>query len=225
MLEVEPSPKLFSDHYEYWRIKRICAIVQHYGEDWFQDKTVLELGAGHGDIGRVIASMGATVVFAEGRGEHCDYLRYKFPKNEVYQVNLENEWPFAEGRKFDLILHLGLLYHLDNFAFSLAKCAETTDNFVLETEVCDSDDASFILKIGECRDNYDQSLIGRGSRPSGPYLENLINNLGFICEAVKDNKCNAHFHIYDWPITNTNNWQHGLRRFWFCKKEKSTFMN
>jgi hypothetical protein len=88
----------------------------------------------------------------------------------------------------------------------------------LETEVCDSDDVDFILKTIEHADQYDQSLIGKGSRPSGKYIENLLSKLNFTYELIADNRCNASFHQYDWTIKNTNTWKDGLRRFWFCKK-------
>jgi 2-polyprenyl-3-methyl-5-hydroxy-6-metoxy-1,4-benzoquinol methylase len=103
---------LFSDHYEYWRAKRVVAIVEYYGQEWFKGKKILELGCGFGDIGKVFKSLGAEVVFAEGRKENCEVLMRKFPNDRIYQINLENEWPFQKER-FDLILHMGVLYHLN----------------------------------------------------------------------------------------------------------------
>jgi hypothetical protein len=32
---------------------------------------------------------------------------------------------------------------------------------------------------------------------------------------------NAFFHTYDWEITDTKEWKHGLRRFWICWKTGS----
>lgn len=208
----------FCDHYEYWRAKRIVSIVEYYGQEWFKNKKILELGCGYGDIGYVLATLGADVIFAEGRVDNCDVLRKRYPNNRVYQVNLENEWPFPENERFDMILHMGLLYHLDDFMFSLKKCALCTDNLVIETEVCDSNDPEFVLKINENSNYYDQSLIGKGSRPSAEYIENRFGELGFDFERVNDSRCNALFHIYDWKVENTKTSRAGLRRFWFCKK-------
>ena len=206
----------FSDHYEYWRAKRVVAIVEHYGESFFKNKKILELGCGYGDIGKVFIGLGAEVIFAEGREEHVNILKNKFPNNRVYKVNLENEWPF-KYEKFDLILHLGVLYHLDNIEFSLEKSILNTSNLVLETEVCDSDDPNLVLKIDENMDGYDQSLIGKGSRPSGKYLENIFKKYNCSYEIIKDKRCNALFHRYDWSVKNTNTWEHGLRRFYFIE--------
>ncbi len=218
---LEPQRKHFSGHYEFWRIKRIKAIVDYYGEDWFKDKKILELGCGYGDIGLVFRSLGSEVVFAEGRPAHVDYLRRRFPQNRIYLMNCENEWPFAAEEHFDLILHMGLLYHLDNIFFVLDHCLECSDNIVLETEVSDSDDENYVLKIDEKKTAYDQSLIGHGSRPSAEYIEKHIRQYGnWAFERITDSRCNAAFHRYDWIVKNTGKWESGLRRFWFLKRQQ-----
>lgn len=214
------DPHKFSDHYEYWRLKRINAIINYFGEEWFYGKKILELGCGFGDIGKVFKmSFNCDVIFSEGRKENCDILRSRFPDNRIYQMNCENEWPFAETESFDMIFHMGLLYHLDNFEFSLIKCLNSTNYLVLETEVSDSDDPEFALKITEQTESYDQSMEGCGSRPSAAYIEQLLELHGWKFERVSDNRCNALFHTYDWEIKNTCTWQPGMRRFWFCCKE------
>lgn len=206
----------FRGHYNLWRAKRIVAIINHYGEEFFREKKILELGAGYGDMGNYLKEIGAEVVFAEGRPEHCEVLRHRFPNNKVYQVNLENEWPWQEH--FDIILNLGILYHLDNFNFLLEMCFAHCDHMILETEVSDSDDPLFVLKIEEDTKSYDQSLIGIGSRPSEYMIEAIIIKNNFIFKKINDDRCNSHFHRYDWKIKNTHAWINGQRRFWFIQK-------
>lgn len=220
-LSVNNENYYFQDHYEYWRAKRIVAIVEHYGENFFKGKKILELGCGYGDIGKVLISIGAEVIFCEGREEHINILKRRFPNNRIYKINLESEW-FFDNEKFDLILHLGVLYHLDNFEYSLEKCFLSSDNIVLETEVCDSDDPELVLKISENSEGYDQSLIGKGSRPSANYLENIFNKNLFEYQRIQDSSCNASFHRYDWEVNNTNSWESGLRRFYFLNKKSKT---
>lgn len=218
---LKPRSGRFTDHYEYWRAERIVAIVDHYGEAWFKGKKILELGCGYGDIGHVLMTLGAEVIFAEGREENCDYLRRRFPNNKIYCMNCENEWPFPEDAHFDMVLHMGLLYHLDNLWFALDKSCACCDHLVLETEVSDSDDEDYILKINERADGWDQSLIGHGSRPSGSCIEKHLHEIGWSCQRVTDSRCNALFHTYDWEVKNTGTWRDGLRRFWFCEKKES----
>ena len=208
----------FVGHYEYWRAKRIVAIVEYYGEKWFEGKKILELGSGYGDIGYVFHTLNADVTFAEGRRDNCNYIRNRYPWAKVYEMNCENEWPFPKDVHYDLILHMGLLYHLDNIWFCLDKCFECADNIVLETEVSDSNDENYCLKIDENANGWDQSLIGRGTRPSPNFIEKHISERGWKFDRVDDSRCNAHFHIYDWKITNSGEWRNGLRRFWFLSR-------
>lgn len=213
----QTAQERFTGHYELWRMKRITAIVDHYGESWFRGKSVLELGSGYGDIGFVFSTLGAEVTYAEGRQDNYDVLRRRFPNSRIYHMNCENEWPFPQGEHFDLIIHMGLLYHLNDFQFSLEKCLSHTDELILETEVCDSADPYMVLKTEE--EGWDQALDGTGSRPSGAFIERFLSEHGWSYERVMDSRCNALFHVYDWEIENTNTWKNGLRRFWFCKKE------
>lgn len=215
---LKPQKNRFTNHYEYWRAKRITAIVDYYGETWFKGKRILELGCGYGDIGYTLSTLGATVVFAEGREENCAYLHRRFPNAKVYCMNCENEWPFPQNAHFDLILHLGLLYHLDNIWFALDKALECCDHLVLETEVADSDDPDYILKIDEDATFWDKSLMGRGSRPSAEYIEKHLAKMNWRYQRITDARCNALFHKYDWPVKNTGTWKAGQRRFWFCEK-------
>jgi hypothetical protein len=130
------------------------------------------------------------------------------------RYDAEQPWPFSE--RFDLVLHLGLLYHVDNWQAALAGALSSTDELVLETEVCDSDDPAMIVKTIET--GYDQSLSGVGTRPSAPCIEQVMASLGCRFDRVMDDRCNANIHRYDWPVTNSGTWEHGLRRFWFVSR-------
>jgi hypothetical protein len=39
-------------------------------------------------------------------------------------------------------------------------------------------------------------------------------------QRLRDNRCNAGFHHYDWTVTNTGETRNGLRRFWFCGRDR-----
>ncbi len=207
----------FSGHYNYWRDKRVTAIISHFSPLWFKGKKILELGCGFGDIGAVFAALGAEVTCSEARQEHVDELKKRYSHMKAIKANMENEWPFEE--QYDLILHLGLLYHLDNVHFSLEKSLAHSKYLVLETEVCDSDDPAKILKVNEDAGGYDQSFVGRGSRPSAEYIEAILQEHNASFKRVDDARANAIFHTYDWPVKNSNDWCHGLRRFWFVEQD------
>jgi SAM-dependent methyltransferase len=214
---VEPVPDAgpFTGHYYEWRRKRLHAIVRRYGPAWFVGARVLELGCGHGDIGAMLLTLGADVTFSEGRREHLDVIAERYPgipANRLVAYDAEHAWPFEE--RFDLVINMGLVYHVDNWQRSIIGSLRSADHVVLETEVCDSYDPALVVKTVE--DGPDQAISGVGSRPSAPAVEAVLRAEGFRFERISDNRCNAGFHRYDWPVTGTGAWEHGLRRFWFA---------
>jgi SAM-dependent methyltransferase len=217
---VAPPEPPFAGHYHEWRRKRIRAIVQRYGADWFDGARVLELGCGFGDIGAALTTLGADVTLAEGRPEHVSVIADRYPglpADRLAVYDAEGPWPFID--RFDLVVNMGLVYHVDQWQRSIIGSLRTADRVVLETEVCDSDDPHLVVKTVE--EGPDQSLSGIGSRPSAAAVESLLRAEGFRFERVTDNRCNAAFHRYDWEVRNTGGWEHGLRRFWFCWRDGS----
>lgn len=212
-----PDKVRFRDHYIKWNNRRIKCIIDYYGKNFFRGKKILEVGCGYGDIGAEFMKLGAEVTCSDARREHLDIVERRYPNIKTVLADLDYEWPFR--KKFDVILHLGTLYHLKNFEKSLIKACKTTKYLVLETEVCDSDDPDMVVFTNESR-GYDQSFNKRGSRPSAEYIEKILKKAGMKYEQVKSSKCNSGFHRYNWKVKNTGKWSHGLRRFWFAYKPK-----
>ena len=209
------ATQAFADHYVQWRQKRIDTIVRHYGESFFAGKRVLELGCGYGDLGAEFVRLGADVTCSDARPEHLDVVRQRHPEVHTVVADLDREWPF-EGR-WDLVLHLGLLYHLRTPEPSIRWACAATGHLVLESEVCDSLDPRLILQTQEA--GYDQAHNGRGCRPSTGCVETILRECGVQYERLRDTGCNSGIHTYDWTELNTGAWRHGLRRMWFACTE------
>lgn len=203
----------FSGHYIGWRAKRVAAILEHYQPSFFFERSVLELGCGYGDIGGVFAKLGARVVCSDARESHLRVVRKHHPEIKTIRVDLESEWPFGS---YDLIIHMGVLYHLSSFEKSLEKACRSSQFMVLETEVSDSDDPSFVMRTAER--GYDQAVSGIGIRPTAEGIERVLASCGMKYQRISDARCNHGIHRYDWPVTNSKTWEHGLRRFWFVER-------
>lgn len=207
------TDSLFSGHYVEWRAKRIAAIIEHYGANFFLGKTVLEVGCGHADIGGVFSKLGAAVTCSDARAEHLKIVRRRLPDVTTILADLDQEWPF----KFhDLVIHMGVLYHLKEHTSSLKHACNGCRHLVLETEVADTNDPTFVLSTDES--GFDQAKNGVGIRPSAEAIESVLINCGMKFTRITDARCNSGMHRYDWTVTNTNKWEHGLRRFWFAEK-------
>lgn len=205
----------FDCHYVDWRAKRIDAIVQHYRANFFPGKRVLELGCGYGDLGAAFAKLGADVTCADARPEHLAIVNPRYPHLKTVQADLDRRWPF-DGR-WDLILHLGLLYHLRDPEPSIRWVCEAAEHIVLETEVCDSLDPRLILRLQES--GYDQAFNTWGCRPSTGCVETILNEQGVTYHRLADARCNSGMRIYDWTELNTGASRHGLRRMWFINTQ------
>jgi len=204
----------FRNHYNEWRRKRVMAIIKHYGFEWFNGKSILELGCGYGDIGNILYHLGSDVTVSEVRDEHLEKVRKWYPYLKILKHNCEQLLPNFD-KKFDLIIHFGVLYHIDNYKEHLADALRYCENMVLETEVSDSDDENFEIYVKENSAQLDHSFTSHSYRPSPAKVEKIIKENNMKFEMVKDDSFNSGMHVYDWVVKNTNTWHDGLRKAWF----------
>lgn len=203
--------------YHEWQSRRILAMLDHYGVPFFRGKSILELGAGHGDIGNVFSFLGAKVTCLEGRDTHVAELKRRHPAVEAFQHDCNNPLPDVASSA-DLIIHFGVLYHLRDPEASLRNTCRACTFMVLETECSDSSDPAFTRQTSEHAYRLDHALDGVGCSPSPTFVERVLTEEGMEFTRILDNRCNAGDHVYDWPITNSGATRKGQRRFWFVKK-------
>jgi hypothetical protein len=207
----------FAGHYAIWRSRRIRTILEEYPARFFAGKTLLELGAGYGDIGAYFAALGARVTCLEGRAQNVDGIRRRYTFVAAAQHDLNLGLP--GGERYDVIVHLGVLYHLAKPESAIRDACRRCEHLILETEVSDSSDANLVSQVREHAYIYDQALDGVGSRPSPAWVERVLTEEGFGFTRLEDSRCNWELHEYDWPLRNTGEFRNGRRRMWFAKKE------
>lgn len=209
---------LFQGTYDGWRKTRIKKIEALFEKCFFMDKTILELGCGYGHIGKYFSEeLGSKVTFAEGNSSFIEFIQKNNPNSEV--ILLDQDKPWNLERKFDIIIHWGVLYHLENWKEDLINAMKHSDLIFLESEVGNSSDENYELKF-EDHDGYDQAINKKATRPSASYIENVIKQNGFSFERYDDSSINYSSHRYDWVVTNSpeKKEEHGRRRFWILKK-------
>ena len=204
---------MFSYHYDNWRISRLNGVKKYIKPEYFKYKTLLELGCGYADIGNMFYDLGAIVTSSDARKEHLDVVKQKYPHIKTLLIDGDND---NIQDNYDIILHWGLLYHLNEIEIHLKKVSEKCNILLLESEVSDCDDKQFCIRMNE--DGYDQAFNSRGIRPSPNYIEDILEKNGFQFKLIKDPILNSDFHCYDWDISNSKTWRIGLRRFWICWK-------
>jgi hypothetical protein len=217
----------FLVYYSDWQKNRINKIIQIFGEKFFENKTILELACGYGDIGKYFReNLGSNVTFAEGREEHIPFIKENNPGAEVISLDQETNWNL--GKKFDIVIHFGVTYHLDNWKQDF-ECAFNHANsyMIFESEIADSKNPLGEFKFIDIN-GYDQALSETKicTRPSSIYVEQQITRLGGHFVRYDDADLNANTHNYSWQETgkadHDTNYNRssgiGLRRFWVIKK-------
>lgn len=99
-----------------WR-KNFLDYMQPHGPEWFDNLTVLDVGAGSGRHSHQADLFGARVV-AVDLGDSIDVARRNLPRRVLTVQADAEELPFDEG-SFDFVMSIGVLHHLPDPAAGL----------------------------------------------------------------------------------------------------------
>jgi SAM-dependent methyltransferase len=197
-----------------WNQRKIKAIVEHYGHQYFVHKKVLDLGCEHGDLGGVLHRLGSDVTAVDARQEHLKVVSKKYAGVKVVKADLDGPWPFF-GKTFDLILDLGLLCHINNFEAHLEAACLSSTYLVLETAVADSNDPNYIHVQDDAK-SADGSYNGVSTQVSAACIERILQNCGMTFKRMDSSKLNCGKFVYDWLPVNNKSFNINKRRLWFC---------
>ena len=211
---------MFRHHYDDWIESRMNGVRKYVTPDFFTSKTLLEVGCGHAHIGNKFSEMGAIVTSSDARKEHLDVVNTLYPHIQTLLIDGDN---MEITDKYDIVVHWGVLYHLNEIETHLEIISKKCNVLFLETEVSDADDSDFRIMVDE--NGYDQAFNKKGIRPSPSYVEKVLAKNGFEFKLIQDSVLDSGFHNYNWEIENTKTWRHGLRRFWICWKDTPTPLN
>ncbi len=205
------NPNDFEQLYTIWRERRISCIIDFYGEEWFKDKKILEVGCGHAHVSAAFHRLGAKVTCSDGRPEHGQIIANKFPHLPFVLHDCDSkDWPFED--RYDLIIHMGLLYHLQDPEHSIKQICKHCNNLVIETTVMDHYDENKIVFRNE--QGFDQGIHNIGSFFSEYFVERCLNESAFYYLMVRGDRCNHFIWTYHDKATGNNKF---FRRMWFCK--------
>lgn len=131
-------------------------------------RSVLEVGAGVGDLTEFFLDRGCTVTATDARSDNLEVLARRFRRNDRLTTR-ELDLDAPDGVDLDpheIVLCYGVLYHLVRPAETLRLLAsKTRDLLLLETVVSPSPDDRCEL-VPESVTRCSQSLRGQGARPS-----------------------------------------------------------
>jgi SAM-dependent methyltransferase len=155
-----------------------------------RDKSVLELGAGIGDLTSFFLDRGCAVTSVEPRAENVAYFRARYEADPIWpegrlsilQDDAYNFTARPEIGPHQVVFAYGLLYHLDRPLDALTNMASRcTELLLLETVVSreKTDDSVAITK--EDAANVTNSVTGGGCVPTRQWVFNrLKKHFGFV---------------------------------------------
>ncbi len=209
----------YRDHY----VNLTQMMTNHLHLDKLAGKKVLDLGCGYGWWGQSLLGHGAEVVFADGRVNNIAAVRRDVPGAKTYVLNVESD--NIPIRKADLILCMGLIYHISNPRALFDKMARVADRVFIDT-TCMDHDGEFIVYHSESPEGSQFSLTGSACRPSPNWVMMQLRQAGYlyvydISDPIGNRPPQPGFPglIYDWDYRRTCGWRRGectLRRMFMA---------
>ncbi len=162
--------------------------------------SVLELGAGIGDLTDFFLDRGCRVVATEVRPESRDILRNRYKDLDVRELDLDNPGNAVKSDEmFDIVFCYGVLYHLSKPDEGIRyMAAHSRSMLLLETRVSFGQEAS-VNPYPEVSDSPTQSSTGGGCRPTRPWVfAELKKHFPYVYLPISQPH-RAHF-VTDWTV-------------------------
>lgn len=212
------------------RHKRLLAKIDGIlGKDWFTQKEVLELGCSTGDISKKLLERGCYAHFSDHDWASLNNIKQDLMKCNfdaaTIQIDQNKMWDLQ--KKFDLILHFGVLYLLENWQQDLECTMNHTDLMFLETLVVPEKGMKDTIKNGQpwfTQESVEQTLTDLNCKFIRIDTNELNMDWGFMYSNLMIRS------IYDWDYDTVDNYipcrnaiggiEYNLhwRRFWIVTK-------
>lgn len=170
---MDPCPTFRAPHYLNINHARMMHL-HSLGLD-LKDRTILELGAGIGDITAYLVSMGCRLITrVEARPENCDVMRREHPEHPVICDDLMHPCDLSRG--YDVAIAYGILYHLQDPRPAIGYMARHCEKFaVVETCVSLGQDLD-LNPVSEGAHDPSQAAHGIGSRPTRKWMQQALKS-------------------------------------------------
>ena len=140
-------------------------------------ETALDSGCGIGLFSDLLQRSGFQVKGFDGRHQNVEEARRRFPTIPFETINVESPEVTQLGH-FDLVLCLGLLYHLENPFRALRNLSALAKEVIMLQSVCAPSEQPLLLLRDECRGE-DQGLNYVAFYPTESALVKMCYKAGF----------------------------------------------
>lgn len=200
-----------TNYHTEWQVNRLIFILKKYGENYFKNKTILELGSFNGFFGESFRLLGADVLSVEGKEANVQDIKNTHTNLNIICKNLDTkDWDFGN---YDIIINFGLFYHLEKYHEEhLINCIDHSNLMFFETVIFDSYESEIFMNSEE---GVDQSLSNKGGYPSPSYVENIFKNKKCKYQSHTDAALNGRGYSYNCEQKNTKDIN--CRKLWIVE--------
>lgn len=173
-----PLKSFHADHYLRHNARRLEHLASLHLD--LAGKSVLEVGAGIGDLSSFYLDRGCKMVITEVRDDNLKVLRERYPQADIRKLDMDNPEPMAGG-PFDIVHCYGLLYHLSEPLVALNYMASQCGGMLLLETGASFGDEDEPNPVPERAERHTQSAAGLGCRPTRTWLYNRLKELfGYV---------------------------------------------
>ena len=158
------------------RIEFLRNLLPEWKSD-LQLNSALDVGCGVGHFAALLHQLGFEVNAFEGRAENAEEAKSRVTGLKVYVGEAEDIASFGIG-PFDLVLALGLLYHLENPFRVIRQLRNVTGKLLVIESMC-MDDPNPVLCLRDEGHGEDQGLRYVAFYPSEACLAKMLYRAGF----------------------------------------------
>jgi SAM-dependent methyltransferase len=142
-----------------------------------QLKTALDVGSGIGYFAKFLQEMGFQASAVDGREENTSEGRRRHPEINFLTQNVEDA-EFSRIGRFDVVLCMGLLYHLENPFRVIRNLYQLTDKVLLVESMCIPGSEPVMMLLDEVQ-NENQGLHYVAFYPTESCLVKMLCRAGF----------------------------------------------
>lgn len=142
----------------------------------YRDKSIIELGAGIGDLTTFFLDRGANVHATEGRPENYSFLEKRFedePNATSQLIDLDPP-PTDFKNTYNTVVSYGLLYHLSDPIAGLDFMSNAAEDRLLLESICLPGDNLDINPYEEIQTQAGAAYSGTGCRPTRKWVHGQL---------------------------------------------------
>ena len=201
------------DGYDEFYDRVVTVMLRHMNRGRIKGAKIIDLACGYGGFGKRMAALGADIYYVDGREGNLAAVKQQFPDAKTYLMNVEKD-PFpSQIGKVDLVMCMGLIYHVSDPSVVFKKIAEVSSSCFVES-TCLDHDGEAIVYLAESTDPVQFSLSGSACRPSPGWISTQLSNSGFASvQDVSHKDANMPANpgypgkVFDWKFERTCGWR------------------